>query len=486
MRKNNYRELEALLRGAQPFSMNHLIGGTGLDGVIRQMKNDVTTSLIQTIVNKLGYTVRFSRRGEDGVSGNDNFTKAYQWIRKYDKMFDVHVDNPQDIDKEGDLTMIKMSDRSFLIVIEPLAYALVRTGRYVPNARYDSNDMEIYITGKHAKPYFDELSNMTKSRANESVLQHYRVEGSDAGVYYTYVSNLRTRNIDTLFYEKGIKENIISHINNFINSEELYKSRDLIYKTGILLTGEPGTGKTSLVTALATYFKWNLITINMEKFKYVNAQELADSITADPTRYIILMEDIDITLNNDANSDEKDYQECVHKLMQFLDGNISPSGVIIIATTNHPERLDKRILRDGRFDITIYVDELGYDGIIEMAKSFDLTDESVESVIETLVKEAIEKDVKDGKDMSKIDMEEYRKNLKVNQAHIQTVILQSMKKQINLVPEDIEEQMGELSIDFNKPETENNVEGSKDDKKEKSSKDSDDSFDDDYEDEDDE
>ena len=83
-------------------------------------------------------------------------------------------------------------------------------------------------------------------------------------------------------------------------------------------------------------------------------------------------------------------------------------------------------------------------------------------------------------------MEEYRKNLKVNQAHIQTVILQSMKKQINLVPEDIEEQMGELSIDFNKPETENNVEGSKDDKKEKSSKDSDDSFDDDYEDEDDE
>ena len=447
---NNYgrKELEYLLNGGLPFNMNGVVPfGSTVNPIIQQMKQDMTKSVMSVVKNKMGYTLRFSERKDDNYGGNSNFAKAYQWIRKYDKMFHLHVDNPQDIDKEGDLHMIRMTNKTFIVVLEKMAYAFVKTGNYVPDSRYGSNDMEIYITGKHAKPYFKELSEMTKSTVNDSVLQHYRVEGNESGSYYTYVSDMRTRNIDTLFYEDGVKENIISHIKNFIESEDMYKSRDLIYKTGILLTGEPGTGKTSLVTALATYFKWNLITINMEKFKHINVQELADSITADPTKYIILMEDIDIMLNSEENSKDQEYQENVHKLMQFLDGNVSPSGVVIIATTNYPERLDRRVLRDGRFDVNIYVDELEYDNIIKMAKSFDLNNESVEDVISTLVSEAKEKDRASGHKLRTDD--DYRKNLKVNQAHIQTVILKSMKKQINLIPDDVESKMGESKVDYN-------------------------------------
>ena len=446
-RNYGQRELEYFLREGIPFNMNGVVPfGTTVNPIIQQMKQDMTKSVMSLIKGKMGYTIRFSERGEDSRGGNNNFPKAYQWIKKYDKMFHLHVDNPQDID--DNLHMIKMTNKTFVVVLEKMAYAFVKTGNYVPDAKYGSNDMEIYITGKHAKPYFQELSEMTKATINDSVLQHYRVEGNESGSYYTYVSDMRTRNIDTLFYEDGVKENIIYHIKNFIDSEDMYKSRDLIYKTGILLTGEPGTGKTSLVTALATYFKWNLITINMEKFKYINVQELADSITADPTKYIILMEDIDIMLNSEENSKDQEYQENVHKLMQFLDGNISPSGVVIIATTNYPERLDRRVLRDGRFDINIYIDELTYKNIVTMAKSFDLNDTSVEDVIATLVEEAKEKDRAENKPLKTDD--EYRENLKVNQAHIQTVILKSMKKQINLIPDDIESKMGESKVDYNK------------------------------------
>ena len=100
------------------------------------------------------------------------------------------------------------------------------------------------------------------------------------------------------------------------------------------------------------------------------------------------MEDIDtLFLNREDGESSKDDQAIINKLLQFLDSNTSPNDVIFIATTNHKERLDEALLREGRFDIKVEVKPLKDDEAREFCKSFYLDDKQTEDIITNLHKE---------------------------------------------------------------------------------------------------
>ena len=94
----------------------------------------------------------------------------------------------------------------------------------------------------------------------------------------------------------------------------------------------------------------------MNSFKTLNVSMLTQSINADDKQYVILLEDIDTIFNSlDRTSEniDKEEKEIINKMLQFLDSNSSPNNVIFIATTNHIEKLDAAIVREGRFDCKI-------------------------------------------------------------------------------------------------------------------------------------
>jgi SpoVK/Ycf46/Vps4 family AAA+-type ATPase len=143
-------------------------------------------------------------------------------------------------------------------------------------------------------------------------------------------------------------EEILKDIGNFWELKEEYKKLKYIYKRAYLLYGAPGTGKTSLVNFLLKKLKefYNGVIIDVEKTNEIGGVkkmvEKILEITPDK-KIIISIEDIDNFLNAGSYPDYT-------SLLSLIDGRDSMENVVVIATTNYPEKLEKRLTnRPGRF-----------------------------------------------------------------------------------------------------------------------------------------
>ena len=140
---------------------------------------------------------------------------------------------------------------------------------------------------------------------------------------------------------------ILTDIDNFWERQHKYKQYNFIHKRGILMYGDPGCGKSGIIQLISQkLIERNGIVIN------VKDQEDLESFSSfigtfrkvEPNRFIVvILEDID------AIAGESGYQ--TSKLLNILDGVKQIEGVVYIATTNYPEKLQERITnRPSRFD----------------------------------------------------------------------------------------------------------------------------------------
>ena len=140
---------------------------------------------------------------------------------------------------------------------------------------------------------------------------------------------------------------ILTDINNFWERQHKYKQYNFIHKRGILMYGDPGCSKSGIIQLISQkLIERNGIVIN------VKDQEDLESFSSfigtfrkvEPNRFIVvILEDID------AIAGESGYQ--TSKLLNILDGVKQIEGVVYIATTNYPEKLQERITnRPSRFD----------------------------------------------------------------------------------------------------------------------------------------
>ena len=80
--------------------------------------------------------------------------------------------------------------------------------------------------------------------------------------YWSKLNKLPKRSIDTVYLDKDVKEGIIDDIEEFIEDEAVYNQFGIPYKRTYLLEGTPGTGKTSLIFALASKLDMNISIFN--------------------------------------------------------------------------------------------------------------------------------------------------------------------------------------------------------------------------------
>ena len=177
------------------------------------------------------------------------------------------------------------------------------------------------------------------------------------------VSKVHTRSIESVIINKKSKDTLLEQIKWFLNNEEFYRKNSIPYRLGIMLYGPPGTGKTSLIKALATEFN---LPIN-------NITGLSDMtrLAVEQNTFNVI-EDIDsyqISKDREKENEQiliKEKEFNIANVLNVLDGLTSKDNYIIIATTNHLNKLDEALIRPGRFDIKI---ELGYVDM-EMLKDF--------------------------------------------------------------------------------------------------------------------
>lgn len=219
-----------------------------------------------------------------------------------------------------------------------------------------------------------------------------------------------------LFKDRTFDKLVSKHKNRIIRMLDMFKSANDdglsrfnglgTYNLGFMFYGPPGTGKTSMIKAICNYLERDALIIDMRNIRTVKDLEKL-STERDPEKYVYVFDEFDcmqdllqrrtktikeecqdiqneinelfklktvfelkfdeIKNNNSSSISDIDtkithLKDNIRKLenqlsldtmLTFLDGTIETRNRVIIASTNHIEKIDPALLREGRFDIKI-------------------------------------------------------------------------------------------------------------------------------------
>lgn len=149
------------------------------------------------------------------------------------------------------------------------------------------------------------------------------------------------------------KNRIKSGTIDMLANVEKYKKNNLPIKRGILMEGEPGTGKTLLAKALANEIESTFIWVTADDVTYPSDVSYIYDMSRELSPTVVLFEDIDY-IGKDREGYSGSFDKITGELLNQLDGVQSNEGIITLASSNYPKALDKALRnRPGRFDIRV-------------------------------------------------------------------------------------------------------------------------------------
>jgi len=155
---------------------------------------------------------------------------------------------------------------------------------------------------------------------------------------------IRAASFDELVLGGALKESLRADLRRFLSSRELYARLKVPWKRGVLFTGPPGNGKTHAVRALVKESELPCVYVKSLRGGRGDPEEhIADIFrrARQTAPCVMVLEDLDCLIDESSRS----------MLLNELDGFAANEGLVIIATTNHPEKLDRSLLdRPSRFD----------------------------------------------------------------------------------------------------------------------------------------
>ena len=209
--------------------------------------------------------------------------------------------------------------------------------------------------------------------------------GDKGKVYDAEEQNVKTTFDDVAGLDEE-KQEMMEIVNFLKNPDEFYKMGAKIPK-GVLLCGEPGTGKTLIARAIAGEADVPFITMNGSEFTEMFAGLGASRVrklfekAKKMSPAIIFIDEIDAIgskRTDGGTAADNDNNQTLNQLLVEMDGFDSEHTVILLAATNRPEMLDSALLRPGRFDRRINIalpDMNGREAILKIhAKDKKLAD----------------------------------------------------------------------------------------------------------------
>jgi hypothetical protein len=159
--------------------------------------------------------------------------------------------------------------------------------------------------------------------------------------------NIKSASFDNLILPPWLKRAIQNDLTQFFASRELYEQHHIPWKRGVLLIGPPGNGKTHAVKAILNHLGRPCLYVKSFANRY-GEQYGIQQVFARARKTggcVIVLEDLDSLISNSNRS----------FFLNEMDGFAWNTGVAVLATTNHPDKLDPALLhRPSRFDRKYY------------------------------------------------------------------------------------------------------------------------------------
>lgn len=250
--------------------------------------------------------------------------------------------------------------------------------------------IELHTFGRKHQPIL-ELIDQFKWEEPENSIGIYNLTKNG----WERMANIVRRPLSSVCIDPEIKDHLVGKIDRFVNEKEWFASKGLPHKLTVLLYGIPGSGKTSLVQAIASHYKRNIMVMDLS---VLTNSGLQMAIAALPKGSLLLLEDIDASTaavntrsvaptqvkssveelkpssgemtpvargessDNDTKygtpiqgfglnrDDDSGWGLTLSGLLNALQGVIALDDVMVMMSTNHPEKLDPALIRSSRVD----------------------------------------------------------------------------------------------------------------------------------------
>jgi SpoVK/Ycf46/Vps4 family AAA+-type ATPase len=176
---------------------------------------------------------------------------------------------------------------------------------------------------------------------------------------------------------KKLKELLLEEVIRPLRNPEPYKIYKIGIPNGILLFGPPGCGKTFIARQLAEELNYYFLEISPSEIAspFIHHSVLKiRGIFDDAEQHapsIIFIDEFEafVPSRSSLGGHQQFKSEEVNEFLHHLN-ECSDKGIIILAATNEPEKIDNAILRTGRFDKLIYVEPPDLEARIDLLKMY--------------------------------------------------------------------------------------------------------------------
>jgi chaperone BCS1 len=262
---------------------------------------------------------------------------------------------------------------------------------------------------------FKQLVLQAKKEYEAEAVHRIQIYFADAHGSWRWTDSRHKRPMSSIVLNPGVKEMLLDDARDFLRSEKWYADRGIPFRRGYLLHGVPGSGKSSLIHALAGQLQLDIYVVSLSA-GWISDNTLTTLMGRVPARCVLLLEDLDAafvrstTRDEDEGMGENDENKgskggagttdsfpsftsglsnssgssggfssaygrssgrskrsrygrseglsdvntlSLSGLLNALDGVAASEGRLLFATTNHLERLDPALCRPGRMDVWV-------------------------------------------------------------------------------------------------------------------------------------